>query len=172
MRGELKITAAKAPFRRGGLSFHAGHPTIVHLGDLDGQRLLALLTEPRLTVFADRGDGFEAMPAIDAETSVDDLQQLIDHYAADRPVPVAAVPLDPEALAARVAELETSLEGSAADLASTREALGEMEAIADQARSDLLAAQGKRDAATAELEKFKAGATRPAAKKAGASSAE
>lgn len=93
MRGLLRIASARAPFLRAGLAWPTATPIEVHITALDGERLLRLIREPVLTIQMMAEDGkFHALPDIDDAMTADQLQLLIDNFAADAP-PVAVEPV-------------------------------------------------------------------------------
>ena len=96
MRGRLIIASARVPYLRAGLSWSERAPLEPHITDLDGVRLLALLADPVLTVSLEGDDGeVQPFPTVPDTATADDMQALIDRFAADAPpVPVAVLTVD------------------------------------------------------------------------------
>lgn len=92
MRGRLIIASARVPYLRAGLGWSQRVPLELHITDLDGVRLLALLVDPVLTVSLE-GDAGEVQPfpPIPEDAIPADIQRLIDRFAADAPPPPIAV---------------------------------------------------------------------------------
>lgn len=160
MRGTLRITSDRSPFRRAGLAWPTREPVELHISALDGARLRALLGDPALTVqIADTAGEFRALPRLDKDMTAGTLQLMIDNFAADAPPPppAEAAPIDPsvvdaivaaagvpiDAVADRIGQINGDLEAARAALAVANEQIAELQS----ARSDL---QALLDAAQAD----------------------
>ncbi|WP_448660306.1 hypothetical protein ACPVPU_07290 [Sphingomonas sp. CJ99] len=134
MRGILHIASARAPFRRAGLEWSTKAAQPVDIRKLDGARLLALISDPVLTVqIEDEAGAVKPFPIVPASVTANDLQGMIDTLASQMPAAEA------EGTAERVisAERHDAVLQEVADLLKEVErqadVIGGLEANRDQA---------------------------------------
>jgi hypothetical protein len=123
MRGRLIIASGRVPYLRAGLAWSERVPLEPHITDLDGDRLLALLVDPVLTVSLE-GDGGEVQPfpTVPDTATADDMQALIDRFAADAPAAPIAVLTIADIVALLDIEDAAALPDRLAQLLATSEA--------------------------------------------------
>lgn len=112
MRGMLRITSSRGPYRRAGLAWAERRKSIdVDIRDLDANRLFELARDPVLTILIGEDGGFRPMPKIPDDIGVEQLQLMIDSLASELP-PIARddAPSSPDqAEIARLAALHDEL---------------------------------------------------------------
>jgi hypothetical protein len=78
MRGALYLTAARTPYRRGGLAFPAGTPLTVAILALTVLQLRQLISDPLISILVGQDDGrFVSLPELDSASDAQ-LQTFID----------------------------------------------------------------------------------------------
>lgn len=95
MRGWLRITSSRAPYRRAGLAFAIKGPVDVDIRILNGERFLRLVKDPVLTIKVGQEDGtFVPLPQMPDGVTAEDLQLVITSMVEELP-DLPAAPLDP-----------------------------------------------------------------------------
>lgn len=86
MRGMLRITSSRGPYRRAGLAWAERRQAIeVDIRDLDAGRLIELIRDPVLTILVGEEGGFRSIPQIPADIGIEQLQLMMDALASELP---------------------------------------------------------------------------------------
>jgi hypothetical protein len=139
--GTLRLKSERTPFRRAGLAWGAEDTIEVDIRDLDGERLLAVLREPVLTIDLMEPSGeWKRLGKAERAHSAEQLQSIIDQAKANMPEPPPPLP---------------SAEQLAADLAAARTRELQLSDVNDELRADLQSWVERGSKAEAEVHELK-----------------
>ncbi len=93
MRGMLRITSSRGPYRRAGRTWAERRQSRdVDIRELDGERLIELVFDPVLSIQMGGEDGaWHPMPPIDRDIDAAEVQLMIDSLASELPLAVGAL---------------------------------------------------------------------------------
>ena len=138
MRGALYLTAARTPYRRGGLAFPAGTPLTVAIQALTAVQLGQLIGDPLISVLVGQDDGrFVAVPEL-ADMDEGELQAFINA------APVVEIEAVAEVDGGKPSQLQ-------AELDDARQALGEINVQLTSAQGEVALLRQERDKSVGQV---------------------
>lgn len=106
MRGLLSIASQRSPYLRAGLGWSERKPIELYIRELDGERLLELVSDPVLSVSLEAADGKATQLRYEAGETAEVYADLIGSFPE---LPVESVAVEPDLVADALHEVTSKL---------------------------------------------------------------